>query len=380
MPDRSAYPDHEGSEAPAGDGRLTIDIGQIVANYKDLKKRSGPARTAAVVKADAYGTGVARVAPALARAGADIFFVAQAHEGAGLRTLLSRTAPQASIYVFSGVRAETVETLCRYNLIPVLNSLAQVDLWSHAAESALPAALHIDTGMNRLGLEDSEVKDLGSNPERLEGIELKLIMSHLACADTPDHPLNQRQLETFTSLSAMLPPAPASLANSAGILLGTEYHFDMTRPGIGLYGGNPRPSLPNPMRAAVKLEAPVLQVRLVDSGQSVGYGASQVVERPTRIAVVSAGYADGLPLALGGAGHVYIAGRQARIIGRISMDLIAVDVTDIAKDVLDDDRTVEILGDNASLETLAEEAGTTSYELLTRLGRRYTRSYTGERD
>ncbi len=376
----NAYPDHEELEAPAGDGRLTIDVGQIVANYKELEQRSGSARTSAVVKADAYGTGVARVAPSLARAGVKIFFVAQAHEGAELRTLLSRTAPDASIYVFAGVRAETVETLRRHRLIPVLNSLSQVDLWSNSAESALPAALHVDTGMNRLGLEDSEVKDLDNNPKRLEGIDLKLIMSHLACADTPDHPLNQRQLEKFTSLSAMLPPAPASLANSAGILLGTEYHFDLTRPGIGLYGGNPRPSLPNPMRSAIKLEAPVLQVRLVESGQSVGYGASAVVKRPTRIAVVSAGYADGLPLALGNAGHVYIAGRQAKIIGRISMDLIAVDVTDIAKDVPDDDWAAEVLGDNMSLETLAEEAGTTSYELLTRLGQRYTRSYTGEKD
>jgi alanine racemase len=365
-----------------GDGRLTIDLDAIIDNHKALANRSLPARTAAVVKADAYGTGVTHVAPLLARAGVQTFFVAQAQEGAQLRAVLSSAAPAAEIYIFSGVRDQTVETFRKDNLVPVLNSLTQVDLWAGMgrASQTLPGALHVDTGINRLGLEDSEVNELILNPSRLDGIELTLIMSHLACADTPDHPLNRKQLKRFKDYCDRLPAAPASLANSAGILLGTEYHFDLTRPGIGLYGGNPCPSLPSPIKPVVTVEAPILQNRLVNPGESVGYGASITVERPTRIAVVSAGYADGLPRALSNIGHFYIAGKRVNMIGRMSMDLIAVDVTDIPTDNLNAHSTIEIIGVNSTLETLAEEAGTISYELLTGLGRRFARHYLGEED
>lgn len=365
-----------------GDALLTIDLGRLVSNYKELARRSLPAKTAAVVKADAYGTGITRVAPVLAAAGVNTFFVAQAHEGGQLRQLLSSSAPSSEIFVFGGVRPETAELLRQHNLIPVLNSLDQADLWAASSRegAALPAALQVDTGMNRLGLEVSEVKELHSNPHRLDGLDLKLIMSHLACADTPDHALNQKQLVQFKNARGLLPQAPCSLANSAGILLGTEYHFDLTRPGIGLYGGNPCPSRTNPVVSIVKLEAPILQLRHVELGASIGYGATAVTDRPTRIAVISLGYGDGLPRALGAAGHFYFSGKKVKIIGRISMDLIAVDVTDIPTDEIAPGETVEIIGDQAKLEQVAEDAGTISYELLTGLGARYARYYKGEKE
>ena len=365
-----------------GDALLTINLDRLISNFKELARRSEPAKTGAVVKADAYGTGVARVAPALAAAGVGTFFVAQAREGEQLRESLSHAAPLADIFVFGGVRQETVKILQKSRLIPVLNSLAQADLWaaSNDGGAALAAALHVDTGMNRLGLEPWEISELHSNPGRLRGLDLKLIMSHLACADTPDHPLNRKQLEAFKEALDLLPPAPASLANSAGILLGTDYHFDITRPGIGLYGGNPRPALPNPLKSVVTLEAPILQMRQVEPGESVGYGASAVIDRPTRIAIVSVGYADGLPRALGNTGYFYFSGRKVNIIGRISMDLIAIDVTDIPTAEFQANETIEIIGDHADLDQLAEDAGTISYELLTGLGARYARRYRGEKE
>ncbi len=365
-----------------GDALLTIDLGRLVSNYKELARRSLPAKTSAVVKADAYGTGIARIAPALANAGVDVFFVAQAHEGEQLRKLLSSSFPSAEIFIFGGVRQQTAELIRKHNLIPVLNSLDQVDLWAAMGrtETALPAALHVDTGMNRLGLDISEVKELHTNPARLDGLDLKLIMSHLACADTPAHPLNHKQLVRFKNVCNLLPDVPRSLANSAGILLGAEYHFDMTRPGIGLYGGNPCPSLSNPVASIVKLEAPILQLRHVELGESIGYGAAATAERPTRIAVISVGYADGMPRALGAAGHFYFSGKRVKIVGRISMDLIAVDVTDIPTNEINVEGKIEIIGDHAKLESLAEEAGTISYELLTGLGRRYARHYEGEEE
>lgn len=364
------------SGATLAGATLTLDLVALKENYCLLAKTAAGAITAAAVKADAYGLGVARVAPALQAAGCRIFFVAHAAEG----RLLRRVLPEAVIYVLHGLANSGISSCIEHDLRPVLNRLAEVDIWARDG-GGRPAALHVDTGMNRLGLDDAEAAALLAAPERL-AFDLAFVMSHLACADIPDHPLNQVQCERFAAYGAALrqalgrPDLPLSLANSAGILLGPTYHFDLVRPGIALYGGNPWSARPNPMAPVVTLEGSVLQVRDVTPPATVGYAATYAPARTARIATVDVGYADGYPRALGG-GRVMaeLAGVRVPIVGRISMDTLALDVSALPPGAVGPGTAVTLLGGAVALDQLAELSGFSSYELLTALSHRYNRVY-----
>jgi alanine racemase len=362
--------------------RLTVRLGAIVANYRTYRRMTGPTAVAAVVKADAYGLGAGRVAPALAEAGCDSFFVARLEEGIALRKL----SPKARIFVLDGAHPDAVPALIRYALTPVLNSLGQIAAWSAAAgvaTGALDAVLHVDTGMNRLGLPRDELAILSAEQgKRLAGLNLVLVMSHLACGDEPQNKMNAEQLSRFRQALAMLPPAPASLAASHGAMLGVDYHFDLVRPGVALYGANPQTHegtanavAPNLMQTAAVLTARVLQVRRIDSGESVGYAATFHAKRPSMIATIALGYADGIPRALSNRGAAAIAGVRVPVVGRVSMDLMTLDVSDLPQPPAVG-QEVELMGDAISLGEVAERAGTNEYEILTRL-RRVPRDYEG---
>jgi len=360
---------------------LTIDLDSVVANYRTLNDLSTPAECAAVVKANAYGLGMAEVTPALARAGCKSFFIATLGEAEELRALL----PGATIYVFDGLLKDTGQIYRQFGLRPVLNSTDEIEEWAAFAKSArakLPAAVHIDSGMNRLGLSAAEVDHVSGAKELWATFELALVMSHLACADEPDHPKNEAQRKTFDTLRAKLPKAPASLANSAGILLGAPYCYDLVRPGIALYGGRARRTGANPFAPVVHLAGRILQVREVTAGETVGYGATRTLTRPSRIAVVAVGYADGVFRSLSaGDGErglqVYLGSHSAPLLGRVSMDLITIDVTDVPEAFAQRDAWVELIGKNVSADELAVHAGTIDYEVLTNLGTRAVRRYTG---
>jgi alanine racemase len=330
---------------------------------------------AAAIKADAYGLGQAGIAGALSGAGCDTFFVARLEEGIALRPL----APAARIFVLDGARTETVPALLAHRLIPVLNTDADIAAWSSAArahKASFEAALHVDTGMNRLGYPDRDLAVLDRS--QLADLKLVLIMSHLACSDDPASPMNGRQLERFRAALARLPLAPASLAASGGVLLGKDYVFDLVRPGIALYGGHPAIAGPNPFATAAQLTGRILQLRRVDKEECVGYGATFRVERPMVLATIGLGYADGLKRALGNRGRGAIAGRTVPIVGRVSMDLVTLDVTDIPEPLRCEGAEVEFLGDTIRLEDLAAAADTANYEILTSLGSRFPRVYTSE--
>jgi len=353
---------------------LSINLGALQNNYKLLQDRVAPAECAACVKADAYGLGVAQVVPALADAGCKTFYVAYAEEGAEVARML----PQARVYILHGVWPGTENLFRNHGLTPVLNSLDQVDTWAEVARARgeqLEAALHVDTGMTRLGLDQMELDELAAAPQRLEGIKLTLIMSHLCCGDDPGSQMNREQLERFEQIRASLPPAPASLAASGGIFLDPEYHFDMVRAGIALYGGRPVEGADNPMAEVVGASARVLQVRAVDSPKTVGYGAAHKVTKPSRIATISVGYADGYIRSLSGRGYACIDGIAAPVVGRVSMDLITLDVSAVPEDKVGPGTFVDLIGGGADLDDVADQAGTISYELLTRLGRRFHRQY-----
>ena len=362
--------------------RLTVRLGAVAANYRTYRRLAGPTAVAAVVKADAYGLGASRVAPELAQAGCDSFFVARLGEGVALRKLL----PRARIFVLDGASPDAVPALISHRLTPVLNSLSEIAAWSAAAgvgQSALDAVIHVDTGMNRLGLSGDELAQLsGEKAKRLSGLNLVLVMSHLACSDDPANPLNAAQLSRFRQALAMLPPAPASLAASHGAMLGMEYHFDLVRPGIALYGANPQVreggverGAPNLMQTAAVLTARVLQLRRIDSGESVGYGATFRAKRPTMLATVALGYADGFPRTLSNKGVAVLNGARVPVVGRISMDLMILDVTELLEAPRVGDEA-ELLGDRITLGEVAAMAGTNEYEILTRL-RRVPRVYEG---
>jgi alanine racemase len=356
---------------------LTVRLDAVVDNYSACRELAGSAKVAGVVKADAYGLGMEPVSRALARSGCDSFFVARLEEGIRLRPLV----PQARIFVLDGVTRESVSVLQAHNLTPVLNSLDEIDLWSAAARArhtTLDAGLHVDTGMNRLGLPPEELAVLAAEARvRLEAVQPVLVMSHLACGEDPREPMNALQLARFRAALAMLPRAPASLASSGGLLLGPDYAFDMVRPGIALYGGNPQPEYPNPFRPVAILSGRILQLRRVDKGESVGYGATFRAARPTTLATVALGYADGLMRAIGNRGAGAIGGIVVPVAGRVSMDLITLDVTDVPQSALQPGAEVEFLGETILLEDLAAASNTASYEILTSLGTRAPRRYVG---
>jgi len=358
--------------------QLTVRLGALAANHREVRRRAADALVAPVIKADAYRMGMVPVAKALAAEGADLFFVARVEEGIVLRAIL----PHARIFVFDGVVPGSSPALIAHRLTPVLNGPDEIAEWSQAAtarKSMLDAALQIDTGMNRSGLSQTEVGILAANARRaLAGINLNLIMSHLACADEPEHEQNRRQLERFRAALAALPSAPASLAASAGIELGRDYLFDLVRPGMALYGGSPVPSRPNPYRTVVVLTSQVLQLRKLEAGETVGYGGAFAARRPARLAIVALGYADGLIRASGAKGRAAIGGVLVPYAGRISMDLLALDVTDVPDHALHRGAAVEFLGDAISLDDAARAAGTITHEVLTAISPRARRVYSGD--
>ena len=359
---------------------LTVDLGAVVANWTQLRDRVAPAECSAVVKADAYGLGVARVVPALAAAGCRTFVVAQFEEALAVRRALEPVAPEAQVFSLGGLPTGCEGEFIANRILPVLNHLGEIAAWRAFAASrgeVLPAVIHIDTGMNRLGLGPDELDELASHPERLEGIDVRYWMTHLACADEFDSPMTGEQLDRFRAALARLPKAKASFANSSGIFHGKDHHFDLARPGCALYGVNPTPHLPNPMQGTVRLDAKLLQVRNCAPPMTVGYGAAHKVTGPARIATIGVGYADGYMRALSGKGHVFVDGVAAPIVGRISMDLITIDVTGLPESVAQAGRMVELIGPNRPVDTVADEAGTIGYEILTSLGRRYHRDYVG---
>ncbi|MEP9349285.1 alanine racemase [Xanthobacter sp. KR7-225] len=359
---------------------LTIDLAAIVENWRTLSALAAPAECAAVVKADAYGLGVERVAPALWRAGALTFFVAHLNEGTRLRALL----PDAVIYVLNGLMPGTAQALAADRLRPVLGSVPEISDWSdfcRAEGKRHPAAIHVDTGMERLGLALEDAVRLSDN-RRLLGFEPSLLMSHLACADTPGHPLTGRQLKIFTDVARRFPGIKASLANSAGTLCGRDFRFDLVRPGIFLYGGVAVSGVP-PLKSVVRLDARVLQVRDVERGATVGYGAAERVKRRSRIATVALGYADGLFRAAGSTdarkgAQAIVAGTRCPLVGRVSMDLATLDVTDLPAGAVERGAMATFLGEGIGIDELAAKAGTIGYEVLTALGARHLRRYLGE--
>lgn len=357
---------------------LTIDLGAIAANYRLLQQRTDPALCGAAVKANAYGLGAAMVVPMLHRAGCKHFFVATLDEALALKPLL----PTATVYVMNGLPAGAARDLAAAELVPVLNTLPQIEEWRRfcTEKQPRPAALQIDTGMARLGLSHGEMVRLIGDPRLLQDMPIALVMSHLACADDPEHPMNRRQLEFFCEMTQALRFAGAampkfSIAASSGIFLGADFHLDLVRPGAALYGVAPTISAPNPMRPVVRLQGKILQIRDVDLGMTVGYGASHKFQRPSRVATIGAGYADGIPRALGNKGAVFIDGKRAPIVGRVSMDLITVDIGQVPPQACQPGQFVDILGPQQSVDDLARDAGTIGYEVLTALGPRYKRRY-----
>ncbi|MFZ1415177.1 MAG: alanine racemase [Defluviicoccus sp.] len=368
---------------------LTIDLGAVVANWRLLRDRLRPgAGLGAAVKANAYGLGAREVTAALAEAGCRSFFVATLEEGIEVRAVLAAgaeaTARPAAVYVLNGPLPGADEALIAHRLTPVLNSREDIAAWSAAArrrEARLPAALHVDTGMARLGLPADELARLVDDPGLLAGIAPVLVMSHLACADQPEHPLNERQRQALgralAALTPVLAPArpPVSLANSAGIFLGHPYHFDLARPGAALYGVQPLAGGPNPMRPVVTLRARILQVRTVAPPATVGYGATYAVVQPSRIATVAVGYADGYLRSLSNRGRATVGAFEVPLVGRVSMDLITVDVSAVPAAIACPGAFVELIGASQTVDAVAERAGTIGYEILTALGSRYARVY-----
>jgi alanine racemase len=358
---------------PSGDGGvLTIDLDAVVRNYRLLAARAAPAVCAAVVKANAYGLGLARVAPALAAAGCREFFVAHLAEGIALRRVLGAGVV---IAVLHGPPPGDEAAFPAYDLCPVLNSAAQIAAWRALALArgvALPAALQFDTGMHRLGLPPAEMDAL----DDLAGLAPRLLMSHLACADTPAHPANERQRAVFAALCARLPGVPASLAASSGIFLGPGYHCDLVRPGAALYGIAPGAGA-NPLHPVVRLSAPVIQCRAVAAGDAVGYGQSWQAAAPGRIATIAIGYADGLPRSLGNRGCGWFGATRLPLVGRVSMDSITLDVSALPPEALARGAMVDLIGPHGGVDALATAAGTIGYELLCTLGPRLRRVYLG---
>ena len=364
---------------PAANGVLTVDLDAIVANWRKLESRGVPAECAAVVKANAYGCGIEPVTHALAAAGCKTFFVATLDEARRARA----AAPAATIYVLGGFFAGTGTTFAELNCRPVIGDLGELAEWDAFCKVngySGRAAIHIDTGMNRLGISVAEAQALSARAAQPDH-GIALVMSHLACAEDLHHPLNARQVTAFREVARLFTNIPASLSNSSGIFLGPQFQFDLLRPGAALYGINPTPEADNPMQPVVNVKARVVQVRNVEKGDTVGYGATWTARRPTRLAIVAAGYADGYFRAAGGVDGVrtadaIIAGTRCPIAGRISMDLMAIDITDLPAP-LRRGQMVTLVGDGVTADELALHFGTIGYEVLTSLGERYQRVYRG---
>lgn len=348
-------------------GIVEIDLGALARNYATLAAAASPGACAAVVKADAYGLGLEPVARRLALAGCRHFFVATPAEGVELRAILEA----AEIFVLDGLAGSSREAFIAAGLTPVLNSRAELRAWG----SAGPAAVHIDTGMSRLGLAAADVDALRLEAERMPAVDVGYVMTHLACADEPDHELNRLQRERFDALRTLWPEAKTSIGNAAGSLLGGPLASDLARPGIALYGANPFRRAPSPVEPVVTVRARILQLRDIDAGATVGYGASFLAGQRMRIATVGIGYADGYLRSLGNCGVADVAGVRVPVVGRVSMDLVCLDVTALAREGVAEGDWATMIGGTVSLEELAAQAGTINYELLTALGPRLERVY-----
>ncbi len=356
---------------------VTVDLAALKSNYRTLSARAAPAACGVAIKGEAYGLGMAVVAKVLWAEGCKNFFVARPMEGAELRRVL----PDAAIYVLDGLYSGQVDFYLKNRLMPALVSLVEAQEWALKSRGA-PCAIHFDTGIHRLGFTPAEFAKLCADADAIKSIHIKLLMSHLACADEVDHPMNARQLAVFNEHRKLLPDVPTSFANSSGIMLGADYHFDLVRAGVALYGDNPQPGGPNPMKPVVTLHVKVMQTRFVKQGDAIGYSATWKAPRDSRIAILGAGYRDGIPRKLSssrsdGPAQVFIAGRRVPIVGRVSMDMMAADVTDIPESEISRGTLAEIFGPNISVDEAAGWAGTISYELLTHLGNRYHRRYIG---
>lgn len=363
---------------------LEINLDRIHRNYLALQKRlARGCDCAAVVKADCYGLGAAAIVPELYKANCRHFYVAHASEGFAVRAALKgveETQP-AHIYAFHGSGGVAAEELLEQGIIPVLNSYGDIEQWAALAaqkNQKLSAVIHIDTGMNRLGLPAAEVDKLAENHDLLKRIDVRYVMSHLACGDEAQHPKNQEQLTFFNRRVARLGfPCRLSFANSSGIFLGSNYHFDQVRPGCALYGINPQSGQKNPMDGVVTLKARILQIKEAPAEETVGYAASYRLSSAMKLATISAGYADGILRSTGENGMVLIAGQKCPLVGRVSMDTIIADVTQVKAGVAVGD-WAEIIGPHQLVDDLAAQAKTIGYEILTSLGKRYTRTYTGQ--
>ncbi len=361
----------QGERDLAAGGVLTIDLAALRHNYSAIARHIAPTRAAAVVKADAYGLGASRVAPAFYDAGCRDFFVAHLGEAIALKPFLQ---PDATLYALNGLQPGTEAACAREGVLPVLNSLEQVENWAAlAAEQArkLPALLQLDTGMSRLGLSASEFERLTANPSMLDGINVKFVISHLASGDEPENAANGRQLANMTALLARLPKLPVAFANSGGSFLGKTYHFDLARPGVALYGVGPK----NEIVPVLTLSARVIQVRDIDKGAAVGYGGTYIAKGPMRVATIAVGYADGWFRSLSNKGSAFFGDTRLPIIGRVSMDSITLDVSALPEGTLKLGSLVELIGPHQGLEDVARDCDTIPYEILTALGNRYARVY-----
>ena len=371
-------PAEAGPPADETGATLIIDLAAIAANWQGLTRQLLTVECAAVVKANAYGLGLKPVTAALAAAGCKTFFVADLAEARIVRA----RAKDSTIYVLHGFTLPTAETFIELAARPVINSMTELAEWdAFVAARAWQggAALHVDTGMNRLGVSPEEAAALAPRVQT-ENHGIALLLSHLACAELPDHPLNAKQLQLFRELRTLYSGIPASLANSSGIFLGDRTYFDLARPGAALYGINPTPGRPNPMKSVVELSGRVVQIRAVARDQTIGYGATWTARRNSRIAVVALGYANGL-LRAGSTsdehsgGAAIVAGKRCPIVGRISMDLLMLDMTDLPDGAVRRGDFATLIGGELSIDEVAAAAGTIGYEILTRLGLRCHLSY-----
>ena len=373
----NAHPDLAG-------GRLTIDLGALVANYQLLSKHALPAKCGAVVKANGYGCGIEQVVPALQKAGCENFFVALPEEGLRVR----QVAPDARCFLLNGLFPNAEKVIHQHGLVPILNTLNQVERWaaySKEQNTPLPCALHMDTGMRRAGMSLNDLERVANQSHLRDHLDVQLFMTHFACADDIGHPKTEVQRELFDQASPLFPNVPRSAANSAADLQSNNFCYDLARPGIALYGGEALNDVPNPMQPVVTLEGRIMQITKGEAGDSVGYGGTETLTRKTRIAYVSVGYADGylrsssqmgVPLrAITQPAKAFFKGHTLKGVGRISMDMCGFDVTDVPENEMSEGDWIELFGPNIPVDDVARAAGTIGYELLTGLSNRYARTY-----
>lgn len=357
--------------------KLVIDLEALRDNYRKIVGFVHPATVSVVVKANAYGLGLQKIAEELFSIGCKSFFVANLEEAIELRKIL----PNSEIHILNGLYKGWGELLLEYDLKPVLNNFQQMDLWLNTAKLVnrpLPADIHIDTGMSRLGFLYEEIDELATKLATNKLIKTDIVLSHLACSSDPKHPANAAQLSKFNKLTKLFYPKRFSLSASSGIFLGKSYHFDLVRPGVAIYGGNPTPGLPNPMKQVIQLKGTIVQTRRISEGQTVGYGATFKANAPKDIAVISIGYSHGVMRSLSNRGTVWIREFEAPILGRISMDLITVDISKIPSELTSTGTCVNLFGAHQTVDQVAKEAGTIDYEVLTGLGQTSNREYVGE--